>query len=181
MKQTDINAIYEFQSNPGVTERYGKRPKSLEQTRIWVEEILSGPHKYQSLFWVFSLKQDTKAIGEACFWNFGPGFDSAELGYELHPAHWGKGMMTEGLSPILSFGFNVLGLHRVEACPFASNETSMSVLEKLGFKYEGTLRQRFKFDGQYLDQIYFSLLRDEWDFARRSVQQSHSSISSETG
>ncbi len=53
-------------------------------------------------------------------------------------------------------------MHRIEATPFVSNTTSISLLRKLGFTYEGTLRQRALFRDHFEDQQYFGLLKDEW-------------------
>jgi ribosomal-protein-alanine N-acetyltransferase len=50
-------------------------------------------------------------------------------------------------------------LHRIEALPLAENAPSKSLLLKLGFTYEGNLRQRLFFRGQFKDQLYFGLLK----------------------
>jgi RimJ/RimL family protein N-acetyltransferase len=55
-----------------------------------------------------------------------------------------------------------MGLHRIEACPLAFNTPSINLLRKLGFTYEGTLRQRHFFRGEYHDMLYFGLLAEEW-------------------
>jgi RimJ/RimL family protein N-acetyltransferase len=70
--------------------------------------------------------------------------------------------MAEATSAILTYGFTELELHRVEANPLARNESSRSLLLKLGFTYEGNLRERIFFRGHFEDQHYFGLLRDEW-------------------
>jgi ribosomal-protein-alanine N-acetyltransferase len=55
-----------------------------------------------------------------------------------------------------------MGLHRIEAVIDIANERSKNLLLKLGFQYEGNLRQRFLFRGSFEDEYYFGLLRDEW-------------------
>jgi RimJ/RimL family protein N-acetyltransferase len=70
--------------------------------------------------------------------------------------------MTEALTAILTYGFNRLGLHRIEACPLDNNTHSKALLVKLGFKLEGTLRQRHFFRDHYEDQLYYGLLSEEW-------------------
>lgn len=162
MKLTDVKALFEFKSDQAVTESYGQEPKSISEVRAWVRDRIPSPKRHDSIFWVFTPKTSDSAIGSCCFWNFDPSFHSAELGYELHPAHWGKGMMTEALRPVLDYGFGGLGLYRIEACPLAGNESSKNLLAKLGFKYEGNLRQRVFFRGRHIDQLYYGLLREEW-------------------
>jgi ribosomal-protein-alanine N-acetyltransferase len=94
--------------------------------------------------------------------HFGPDFHYAETGYELHREYWRQGIMTEAMSVILTYGFTELGLHRIEADIDPRNTRSMSLLLKLGFTYEGNLRQRYFFRGQFEDEHYYGLLKDEW-------------------
>jgi ribosomal-protein-alanine N-acetyltransferase len=70
--------------------------------------------------------------------------------------------MTEAMSAILTFGFSELGLHRVEAVIDIENDRSKNLLLKLGFSYEGNLRQRYFLRGEFLDEYYYGLLKDEW-------------------
>jgi ribosomal-protein-alanine N-acetyltransferase len=70
--------------------------------------------------------------------------------------------MTETMSAILAYGFTELGLHRVEAIIDIANERSKGLLLKLGFTYEGNLRQRYYFRDRFEDEHYFGLLKDEW-------------------
>ena len=162
IKLTDARALFEIKSDRRVTGRYGQGPKSWEEVQAWARDRLADKSRHGSIYWVFTLKDDARGIGSCCYWNFEPSFRTAEIGYELHPAHWRKGIMTEALPPIISYGFAGLGLHRIEACPLAENRSSRRLLLKLGFKYEGNLRQRVFFKGRYLDQLYYSLLRKDW-------------------
>src|SRR5216684_718860 len=82
--------------------------------------------------------------------------------YEHERAFWGRGVMTEAMSAILTYGFDFLGLHRVEAIIDIANERSKGLLLKLGFTYEGNLRQRYFFRDRFEDEHYFGLLKDEW-------------------
>ena len=163
MKMSDSTAIFALKSDGGVTERYGQEPhRSIVETRKWIRERLVGKGNVDSLFWVFVPKTESRAIGSCCFWNFDQEFGSAELGYEMHPSFWGKGIMSEALPPVISYGFGELGFHRIEACPIDDNAPSKGVLTKLGFKYEGTLRQKVFFRGRFLDLAYYGLLNNEW-------------------
>jgi [ribosomal protein S5]-alanine N-acetyltransferase len=85
-----------------------------------------------------------------------------KIGYDLSSAHWGRGFMSEGVPPILGYGFSKLGLHRIKACPF-DNVASNRLLLRLGFKYEGNLRQRYSFRDRYADQLWYGLLEEEWE------------------
>ena len=108
-----------------------------------------------------TLRNDDTVIGECCLWNFGQGHRCAEIGYELRSAHWGQGFMAEALSAVIAYGFDNMGLHRIEACPLASNTASQGLLLRLGFRREGTLKERVPFRGRFEDQLYYGLLRDD--------------------
>jgi len=163
MRMTDAEAVFVFKSDPEVTRCYGQDPhQTIDETEDWIQRNLSSYERREAISWILSDKAKDHAIGECCLWNFDPSLSCAEIGYELRSDHRGHGIMTEALSAILTYGFRGIGLHRIEANPFAINEPSLHLLRKLGFKHEGTLRQRQLFHGQYLDQMYFGMLDDEW-------------------
>ena len=85
-------------------------------------------------------------------WRFG------EIGYEAHPDFWGHGLMTEALRAVVACGHQVFRLNRIEAWTLPGNGASDRVLEKAGFKYEGTLRQRAWFKGEFHDFRMFGRL-----------------------
>jgi Acetyltransferases, including N-acetylases of ribosomal proteins len=159
----DANALFAIKSDVDVTRHYGQEPhQSLEDTLGWIRRLQDDYARREALFWCLTLKGEDRMIGECVFWNFDAGFHCAEIGYELHPAYWQQGLMSEALSAVLTYGFNELGLHRIEANPLAENTSSKSLLVKLGFIYEGNLRQRHFFRGHFEDQLYFGLLKQEW-------------------
>jgi len=163
IQSTDAEAFFAVKSDPEVTSCYGQEHhQSIDDTRAWIQRMQSSYERRDSIFWCIELKDEDKVIGACTFWNFGPGFHCAEVGYELSRAYWRQGIMTEALSAVLTFGFAELGLHRIEAAPLARNSSSRLLLLKLGFKYEGNLRQRAFFRGRFEDDHYFGLLKDEW-------------------
>jgi ribosomal-protein-alanine N-acetyltransferase len=70
--------------------------------------------------------------------------------------------MVNGSLSVLTYGFTELELHRVEAVIDIANERSKGLLLKLGFTYEGNLRQRYSFRDRFFDEHYFGLLKPEW-------------------
>ena len=86
------------------------------------------------------------------------------LGYALGKDHWGKGLMTEAAQAVLRYAFETLCLEMVTVYHYPSNSRSSRVIEKCGFHYEGTLRRgTTRFDGQVLDNVCYSLLREEYE------------------
>lgn len=87
---------------------------------------------------------------------------SAEIGYWLGRRFWGRGITPVAVNAVVRYAFETLGLIRLEAHIFARNQQSARVLEKVGFKREGLLRQASMKEGEALDNVLYALLRDEW-------------------
>jgi ribosomal-protein-alanine N-acetyltransferase len=163
MRPDDAEALFAIRSDRAVMDFYGDEPhQSLEDTYTLIQQIQDDYERREALLWGITLKGEDIIIGSCMFLSFGPGFHYVETGYDLHQAYWGRGIMGEALPAILTYGFTELGLHRIEAVTDPRNEPSKSLLLKLGFTYEGNLRQRFFFRDQFLDAHYFGLLKDEW-------------------
>ncbi len=94
---------------------------------------------------------------------------NGEIGYTLHPWARGNGYATEASLAILEYGFGVWGLHRFEASLDPRNEASRRVLERLGFRHEGTLIESFWLGDVVTDDARYRLLRREWDERRNPV------------
>lgn len=113
--------------------------------------------------WGITERGSSKLIGSCGFYNWvKEEARSAEIGYDLNPAYWGKGIMTESLETMMRFGFERMSLNRIQALIPSHNGRSMRLVQRLGFKKEGVLRDRSYFQGRYIDDVCFSLLRREW-------------------
>ncbi len=85
-----------------------------------------------------------------------------DIGYELAPEYWGQGIATEAARAIVDFGFQELGLRRISSWCIADNVASARVLEKVGLRQEGRLRENEYFKGRSWDTLLYGMLRDEW-------------------
>lgn len=88
--------------------------------------------------------------------------DSAELGYWIGKPYWGRGYATEAAIALLRFGFETLGLHRIQAQLMSRNPASGKVLEKIGMHHEGLLRGALKKWGVYEDVHVYAALAGTW-------------------
>jgi ribosomal-protein-alanine N-acetyltransferase len=89
-------------------------------------------------------------------------FDRAELGYWIGKLYWNKGYCTEAAHAAVRYGFEVLGLNRINARHITRNPASGRVMQKLGMKHEGCLRQHAKKWGNYDDVEMYGILRSEY-------------------
>ena len=92
--------------------------------------------------------------------------DHAEVGCWIVPEEQENGYATEATALCLDHAFDDRGLHKVLARAFDHNDASMHVLEKLGFKQEGCLREHDYIRGEYHDTHLFGLLASEWEQSR---------------
>jgi RimJ/RimL family protein N-acetyltransferase len=107
-------------------------------------------------------REDTRVIGELLLFNFNGDSRRADLGYALARDAWGCGYVSEALSPLIDFAFGALEMRRLEAEIDPRNTASAKVLERLGFRQEGFLRQRWVLRGEVSDSGVYGLLGSEW-------------------
>ena len=90
----------------------------------------------------------------------------AELGYWIGVPYWGRGYCTEAALAVRDFGFGELGLHRIEAVHLARNPASGRVMQKIGMRHEGTLREHMLKWGVFETIECYAVLRSEWAAGR---------------
>jgi ribosomal-protein-alanine N-acetyltransferase len=112
-------------------------------------------------FFLFD-KDDDTLLGGLTLSNVRRGVTQAcTLGYWIGNPHAGQGFMTSGVSAVIPFVFDALGLHRLEAACLSHNEASMKLLERTGFTREGMARRYLKINGIWQDHVTFALLEDD--------------------
>lgn len=87
--------------------------------------------------------------------------ETGTLGYWIGRPHAGQGHATDAVKAMLTFAFDTLKLHRVEAACVPTNAASRRVLEKAGFRCEGEARAYLKINGGWADHILFGVVEDE--------------------
>jgi ribosomal-protein-alanine N-acetyltransferase len=138
-------------------------PSNLEVAKKELELYCINPFKEnRGVRWGIIRKGDVKLIGTCGIYDWDKLSHRAEIGYDLNPAYWGQGIMTEALRAILRYGFEKMQLNRVQAIIDSKNAKSTRLVRRLEFKREGVLRQRSYFKGEFRDDVIFSLLRNEW-------------------
>jgi len=163
IQPTDAEALFEIFSDEE-TMKFNGHPQqgSIEETYEWIRVIQGRYDRQEAIRWGVTFQDTDRVIGTCSFHRFGPGYHRVEAGYELNRSFWGQGVMFEAMSAVVAYGFDDLNLHRIEAIIDILNERSKELLLRLGFSYEGNLRQRFYMHGQFEDEYYYGLLRDEW-------------------
>lgn len=109
-------------------------------------------------------------VGEAVLNDYDAGNMSCNFRILIGPEGRERGLGTEATRLVVQYGFEMLGLHRVELSAYAFNERALRVYEKVGFRTEGVLREAFRFGESWVDVIIMALLASEWP-ARRQVTE----------
>lgn len=138
-----------------------ERHTALEHSVQFITENLKAYQNKKGLFWALTLKSTGRFIGDFSYWDINHKHARAEIGYTLHPDHWGQGFMNEALQTLLRFGFQDLNLHSIEANINPKNDTSRKLLLRLGFVKEAYFREHYYYNGQFIDSEIYSLLEED--------------------
>lgn len=160
----DADDLFDYFSNDEVTKYYDL--ESFVEVRQAQELIQRWNSRYlenKGFRWAITVKPDNRVIGTCGFHNWVKKYYKAEIGYELHPTYWRQGVMTEVIQEIMRFGFEDLGLNRIEAFIDPDNMGSRYLLEKTGFYEEGYLKDYFFEKNQFVDAVIFALLKKQYD------------------
>ena len=106
---------------------------------------------------------DETAIGTVGLHAYKPARRKIEIGYDLAPAQWGRGLMAEAVTAAVHHAFTTVDAYRIEAFVHVDNVRSITLLERLRFTREGTIRAMYHFGGTWHDHLLYSLLAPEWE------------------
>jgi len=160
--QSHLRDYYEIFKEEKVTKYYNIMPfGQIEDARKYIDWFQSRYKEGLGIRWGIQIKGDNRIIGTAGFNNFQINHRS-NIGYDLHCNYWKKGFVTEALSQIVDYGFNEIGVNRIEAEVMQGNVASERVLQKLGFCREGILRDWAYWNNKHYDMTMFSLLKKDY-------------------
>ena len=160
----DASDLFAVFSDPAVVRYWSAEPwTSIADAHEMIDQALACYRDGTDVRFGIELAATGALIGTAGLHHFFPKNRRCELGYALGSAHWGKGYATEALSAALDYGFHELRLNRVEADIDPRNVASGAVLERMGFRKEGYMPERWIVHGETADTVFYGLLRSYWD------------------
>jgi RimJ/RimL family protein N-acetyltransferase len=168
LREQDAQALFGIFSDPRVS-RYLSRPAwpSIDLAFERIARDLQALPAGEYLRFGIERTDGGELIGECSLFNLSEQSRRAEIGYALASRAWGNGYIGEALNCLLEFGFSQLALNRVEADIDPRNEASARSLERLGFRNEGRLRERWIVDGEVSDTALYGLLLSDWHSRKR--------------
>jgi ribosomal-protein-alanine N-acetyltransferase len=158
----DAPDVFIFRSDPEV-QKYNSEPmKEVSEAVHLIDGLHQGYQAQHSITWGITLRDEDRVLGLCSIHQWDRYHRRAEIGYDLAQSHWGRGIGTEAVRPIVQFGFRELEVHRLEAYTIIDNYASVRMLEKLGFQLEGVRREySWEEDGMFHGSGIFGLLRHE--------------------
>lgn len=167
----DADAIFTIMRDPQVMLYYGMPMRSREDAVKRANAIRDAFQERNGVYWAIIDQASGDLVGSGGFWQIAKPHFRANIAYELAPAWWNRGIMTEAAGAMLTFGFETLGLHSIEAETHPDNIGSRRVLEKLGFVQEGYFREKYFDTGRdcFIDTAVFSLLDADWEKNAKSI------------
>ncbi len=183
---SDVDDVLEYNNDPEWAE-YQTNMQPFPYTRKDIEtqvEMFSNPTYWEKghpdlpstangagLLQIFALVFEKRVIGEIVVnqrSNDKPN-ERVEIAYSLSRKYWNKGLMTEASRKVIEWAFKTYNINQVYAWCDPKNIGSWRVMEKSGMKYEGVLRSHIKEKDEFRDQLYYGILRSEWEAQNNSV------------
>jgi len=161
LREDDVDALFAVFGDREVM-RYASRPALADRdaAAAYLAGILQDFAHRQLFQWGVARRDDDVVIGTVTLFSLSAQNRRAEIGYMFARAHWGAGYAGEAVGAVVDHAFAAdgLGLIRIEADIDPRNGPSAKLLERLGFRHEGTLRDRWIVNGEVSDSGLYGLL-----------------------
>jgi RimJ/RimL family protein N-acetyltransferase len=160
---SDWPAAHEYASDPDVVRYLDWGPNTEAETRAFIRETMHTRRKRPRTRFdlAVALRSTDRVIGGARVWIESAQHREGSIGYTLAQASWRQGYATEVAAGLLHFGFETLGLHRIHAIVEPENIASTRVLEKVGMRREGHLRDHRYAKGGWRDSLLYAIVEGE--------------------
>ncbi|AOZ90841.1 GNAT family N-acetyltransferase [Paenibacillus crassostreae] len=163
LSMNDLDSYFEFASDPIVSvSTLWNRHETIEDTKDYLHKVMGKYESKEAFRWGIIYKPNNQLIGRTGLISWDVTHSRAEIGYALASQYWNKGIISEATREVMRYGFEKLELNRIEGRCNYNNEGSARVMEKLGMKLEGILREQLKIKGTFMDQRLYSILKSDY-------------------
>ena len=144
----------------------------VEVTRALLSNWIADYDKADFYNWAIELKEIGEVIGNISVVHIKENIECAELGYCMGTKWWGLGIMPEAGKAVVKYLFEEVGFNRIAATHDKNNPKSGRVMQKIGMTYEGILRKAGFCNQGVIDEVWHSILRDEYILKNSSLSGS---------
>lgn len=165
----DARALSGYRSDPAVARYQSFEPCSLDDAHGFIASLAGVAPGTPGEWFQFAvaLEGSDELVGDCALHCTASDPRQAEPGFSFARAFQGRGYATEAVRRLLDYAFTTLGLHRVYALTDERNHAAHRLLERLGFRREGRLRESFWSKGEWTTEVLWAVLRAEWRGAPR--------------
>lgn len=136
---SDLVNVFHGLSHPEVIKYYGVSYKSLEAAKKQIKFFADLERNERGIWWAVCSLDNKVFYGAGGLNSLSKEHKKAEVGFWLLCEYWNQGIMTEAMPLICNYGFDKLGLHRIEGFVETENKNCKKAMLKLNFQYEGTM------------------------------------------
>jgi len=159
-RPADLEGLHAVLSDPVAMRWWATVPhETREETETWLSGMIVG-NAAGSVDFV--IERDGVVIGKAGCWRL------PDIGYILHPDHWGQGLAAEAVTATIDMVFDVTAVETLSADVDPANAASIRLLERLGFHRSGFAERTWHIGGEWKDSVYFALSRADWALRQRA-------------
>lgn len=170
IQMDDADSIFMYRSNADVNQYQGWIPVTIEDVHHFIANKVSPEINQPGTWFQFAIikKDDNELIGDiGIHFVVSDGFQ-VELGCTLNQKYHGKGYAFEALTATINYLFDELGKRRIIASIDSRNQASIRLIERLGFRKKGLIKENSELNSEWVDDLVYALLKDEWIINRRT-------------
>lgn len=155
---TDLAGIHAVLSDTAAMRWWATPPhQTLEESEAWLAAMIANGPEHD-----FIIERDGEVIGKVGFWA------PPEIGYILHPAHWGQGLASEALVAAIDHLFAHHRFDQITADVDPANAASIRLLERMEFVRTGSAERTMQVGGVWVDSVFYALTRSAWALHRKA-------------
>lgn len=158
--ERDLENVFKGLSDPETIKYYGVSYQTLEDSKEQMKFFADLEKEGTGIWWAICSLDDNTFYGAGGLNSLNKEHKKAEIGFWLLKEYWGQGIMTEAMPLICKYGFDNLGLHRIEGLVETDNLNCINGMKKLDFNHEGTMKDCEIKNGKFISlDIYAKLNR----------------------
>ncbi len=163
-EESDADSIVRIVNNEGIYRTTYAIPRDYSKKRAkwWIKYLHSTAKNKTGFEYGMFLRSNGEYVGNMGIINISSAHNRGDITYFVNPNLWGMGFATEGGRVMLRLAFENMKLKRLGGCCMSCNGASRRVMEKLGFRYEGTARSELLKDGFYYDIDRLAMLDEDY-------------------
>jgi [ribosomal protein S5]-alanine N-acetyltransferase len=159
--ESDLENVFKGLSDPEIIKYYGISYQALEDTKEQMKYFTDLEESGKGIWWAVCSLDNKTFYGAGGLSGLSKEHKKAEIGFWLLTDFWGQGIMTEAMPLICKYGFENLGLHRIEGLVETDNLNCKKAMKKLYFKLEGTMRDCEIKNGKFISLDIYAILKND--------------------